>query len=752
MKFFLLLLLSAVVVCNSLTGQIDYDFLERKSKESDIVVIGIVSAKESFWSNDKKMIFTSNKITVYGKIKGNAPDEIEIITYGGEIEDKFQVWSHERTLNLNDKGYFFLRKDRAHFAKAQEYYLLNGENSFIPLPNRVSSTISGNEPALTDKVVEFGFDNIQVLPANKFSFDLLVRTNEAGAGVEFGYGEVLAKYSDLVFGTYVDANEKLEVEKETVISGPNFTLSTEDFSSDIFRTLISGGCNSTGSLLATGIPLTEVFQKLLSITIEIQDLTAIGTISLEEFQMDGNIFYYDPATGDCLPFDDIIYPNPIETGLVCEIMSFSSDLDPMHPDRAAAGTDNILTITGMNFGTTPGSVEFQNADVPGGPLVSTNIVDFTPASGGSWTMDQIKVKIPSAPLTAGTGVFQVRTSGSMVCPSPAPLEICYGVTTFRTNSTNEVRKIYLADYPNDGNDQFSFRLDAGLNDNPNARSTIEMAICNWNERTKIDWTIGDVYEGLSIAPADGVNYISLAPPGVFASNPSANMRTIVTGDRILACSDFSIIPPIRLNHTTDIDIAVREDLMLMNPPAPGGWNFNLMDDPATNQLDFYSIIQHELGHAHLLSHALPNNKKMYPFSQIGAIMRDIIDKDEMGGEYVLDISRNTLNIPNTDCPPAVGENETCAVSVKELQHLSDLRVSPNPFIDEIALYLSLKNLYKVEAQVYDLLGKNVASANFGKLIGEYSLTIPMEPWLSSGIYFLLIKIDDVSGVYKMIKL
>lgn len=54
MKFFLLLLLSAVVVCNSLTGQIDYDFLERKSKESDIVVIGTVSAKESFWSNDKK--------------------------------------------------------------------------------------------------------------------------------------------------------------------------------------------------------------------------------------------------------------------------------------------------------------------------------------------------------------------------------------------------------------------------------------------------------------------------------------------------------------------------------------------------------------------------------------------------------------------------------------------------------------------------------------------------------------------------
>ena len=58
----------------------------------------------------------------------------------------------------------------------------------------------------------------------------------------------------------------------------------------------------------------------------------------------------------------------------------------------------------------------------------------------------------------------------------------------------------------------------------------------------------------------------------------------------------------------------------------------------------------------------------------------------------------------------------------------------------------------MEAQVYDLLGKNVALANFGKLTGEYSLTIPMEPGLSSGIYFLLVKINDVSGVYKMIKL
>lgn len=749
MKFFLLLLLSSVVVCNSLTGQIDYDFLERKSKESDIVVIGIVSVKESFWSNDKKMIFTSNKITVYGKMKGNAPDEIEIITYGGEIEDKFQVWSHERTLNLNDKGYFFLRKDRAHFAKAQEYYLLNGENSFIPLPNRVSSTVSGNGPALTDKVVEFGFDNIQVLPENKFSFDLLVRTNEAGAGVEFGYGEVLAKYSDLVFGTYVDANERLEVEKETVISGPNFTLSTEDFSSDIFRTLISGGCNSTGSLLATGIPLTEAFQKLLSITIEIQDLTAIGTISLDEFQMDGNIFYFDPVTGDCLPFDDIIYPDPIETGLVCEIMSFSSDLDPMHPDRAAAGTDNILTITGMNFGTTPGSVEFQNADVPGGPLVSTNIVDFTPASGGSWTMGQIKVKVPSSPLAAGTGVFQVRTSESMVCPSPTPLEICYAATTFRT-SANEVRKIFLADYPEDGDGEFAFRLDSELDANMNAKSAIKSAICDWHRQTRIHWALGDGYSGESPS-VDNVNHIFLAPAGVFATNPGANMRTIIGGSRILACNDISTIPPIVKNHTTDIDIAVREDLTLMSPPAPGGWNFNSMIDPAIGQLDFYSVIQHELGHAHLLSHALPNDKKMYPSSMLGGVMRNISDKDGLGGNYILDASNNNLN---PVCPMTVGRSTACGTtSVNDAVFNNSIKLFPNPFNNEITLSFSLNSQHRVNLEIHDLLGDRIAHKDLGSLrSGKHSFNLFVDSNLSPGVYFLEIVIDGVSNGFKLLKL
>lgn len=751
MKKLLLLVLVTLVTIVSLDAQFDYDFLERKTQESDLAIIGKVVEKESFWNSKKTMIFTSNKINVLGKIKGETPDVIEIITYGGDIEDKFQIWSDERTLSSNSKGYFFLKEDKSGFAKSEHYYILNGERSFIPLPKKQTPDITPNNFVSTDKIIEFGFDNIQVQQVNELSFDILVKTNSAGVGLEFGYGDVLAHYSAEVFGFNVYDNDKLGVVKEVVLADPAYSLVTEDFAADVFRSIINGGCNSSSTAFTTGVPLTTEFQKLLAVTMEIEDLTALGTISLDEFQMNGNVNYYDPQTGNCLPFDSIIYPNPIETGMVCNITGFMSDLDAANPDRTAAGTDNILTITGMNFEGMPGAVEFQNADEPGGALVTTEAVDFDAAAGGSWADNQIQVKVPSAPITAGSGIFQIRTASGMVCISPAPLEICYAATTFRTGA-NEVRKIYLADHLDDGDGQFPFRLDAGLDGNADAVASIEMSICDWNAQTNIDWNIGAVYGGASPS-IDGENHIFLAPAGVFATNPGASMRTIIGGNRILTCNDFSEIPPINLNHTTDIDLAVRQDLNTMNPPAPGGWNFDPVAMPAADQLDFYSIMQHELGHAHLLGHALSDNKKMYPNSMLGDDMRNIIDKDALGGNYILDLSDAALNAPDAVCPTPVERNVMCAVSVEELQEISNLVIAPNPFSDKINLSLSLEDSYEVQAQLYDLRGQTIAFTNFGKLnSGEHQLTMSFDSSLSTGVYFLAVEINGISGVYKMIKL
>lgn len=738
----LLLLVLATFMVTQLHAQFDHDFLEHKANESDLVVIGKVIEKESFWNSNRTQIFTSNKIEILGRVKGDAPNVIEVITYGGEADSTYQVWLHELTIPQNAKGYFFLKQDRTGYAKSDQYYVLNGEDSFIPLPKKQTPDITSGNFSMTDKVIEFGFDNIQIQQVNELSFDILVKTNAAGVGLEFGYGDILAQYSSQVFGLNVNSNDRLDVFKEVVITDPAYSLLTEDFASDIFKTVISGGCDSITSSFSAGIPLTTEFQKLLAVTMEIQDLTALGTISLDEFQMDGNVHYYDPSTGNCLPFDDIIYPNPIETGLVCNITGFMSDLDPVNPDRTAAGTDNILTITGMNFEAMPGSVEFQNADdvVPPIVLASTHVVDFNATAGGSWGTQQIQVRVPSTPVTAGTGVFQVRTASGMVCVSPAPLEICYSAITFRTGA-NEVKKIYSADYP-DNNGQLEFRLEDDLQNNANALNSIETTICDWNAQTNVDWNLGAIYDnedlvtGDEMSPAvDNVNHIFMAPAGVFATNPGANMRTIITSDnRIQTCVDFTQNPPPNFNHTTDIDIAVRQDLNTMVPPVPAGWNFHPVNlpvndpvNPANNELDFYSIILHELGHAHILDHALVDaDKRMYPNTTVGETRRILHPKDGLGGNYILDISDAVLNNANTNCPTAVGRNGICAVPVIEVESVNDLKIFPNPFSTHMDIAFSLESANKVVITLYDLFGNKVLSNDSGLLFsGDHSLRIDL---------------------------
>lgn len=684
------------------------------------------------------------------------------MTNGGETEGQFQLWLHEPSLLKESKGYFFLVEDRSEMVKPYPVYRLNGNNSFISLPKKQTPAIL-NSLTSTDKIIEFGFDNVQIQQVNELSFDILVKTNQAGAGLEFGYGDVLAQYSNSVFGLNVYSNDKLNVIKEVVISNPAYSLITEDFTTDIFKTIISGGCDSNSSILSTGIPLTTEFQKLLAVTMEIQDLTALGTISLDEFQMDGNVNYFNPSTGECLPFDDIIYPNPIETGLVCNIMSFSSDFDDtpaVPPFTATAGTDNVLTIIGNNFEDMPGSVEFQNADEIGGALVSTHVVDFGP---GDWTAGQIQVKIPSAPLTAGSGIFQVRTFGGMVCPSPAPIEICYAAANFRSTVNNEAKKILFADYPDDDG-QFVFRLENDIDDNVMARNATQMAACDWNRATDVNWVLGDEFNnedamGNEMSPAiDNVNHIFMAPAVAFDGNPGANMRTIIGGeDRVLFCQIFPPFPPSDHFYTTDIDIAVRENLNEMVPPAPGGWNFDFMNPPGPAQVDFLSSMLHEMGHVHGLFHALGNEKQMYPVSNIGIPMQDIHPKDELGGEYILNLSDVILNDPNTDeCPdPVVTNPGLCPpLATNDLDKLIQVTIYPNPFISELTVKSSFDRSHKVKIVVHDIVGNEILKKDYGIVqAGEQVLNMTTSAQIPSGVYFLKVEIDSVSSsTFKIFKI
>jgi len=151
---------------------------------------------------------------------------------------------------------------------------------------------------------------------------------------------------------------------------------------------------------------------------------------------------------------------------------------------------------------------------------------------------------------------------------------------------------------------------------------------------------------------------------------------------------------------SEVDIVVREDLTTLNPPAVG-WNFDRSMQPGQNSglFDFYSVILHELGHAHMLKHVLPDTKIMYPFLVKEQVRRTISNDDADGGMEVLESSAELLNgtgIPNNSnfpaCPTFVSTQLNCSItSVGELNNIGEnVSVFPNPLNGNI-LYIVMEN-------------------------------------------------------------
>lgn len=345
----------------------------------------------------------------------------------------------------------------------------------------------------------------------------------------------------------------------------------------------------------------------------------------------------------------------------------------------------------------------------------------------------------------------------------AQIQSRYAAANFRSTVTNEAKKILFADYPDDDG-QFVFRLENDIDDNVMARNATQMAACDWNRATDVNWVLGDEYNnedgaGIEMSPdIDNVNHIFMAPAAAFMGNPGANMRTVLGGeDRIMFCQIFPPFPPSDHFYTTDIDIAVRENLNEMIPPAPGGWNFDFMNPPGPTQVDFLTSILHEMGHVHGLFHALGNEKQMYPVSNIGIPMRDIHPKDELGGEYILNLSDVILNDPNTDeCPNPVATNPGLCppLAVNDLKDRIEVTIFPNPFIAELTVKSLFERPHKVKISIHDIIGNVILQKDFGRVqAGEQVLNIAFLPQTPSGVYFLKVEIDAVSSsTFKIFKI
>lgn len=291
-KTLLTLVLNFTVLICAIAQINDQEKFNSLKEKADIVVFGTVAETESFRVENTSMIFTKNKVKVHGKIKGNGLGEyIDVVTNGGRVENVQQNWSHFLQIGKGDKGYFFLQQLPGEPIARGTINKFIGLDGFIPM---LGGKTAGGEEFRTaaDTIIEFVYDNIVLEEPNFLKFDVLIRTNVEG--LEFGHGELYIKYPNQVFGTSVVANDNIEVNKGDVINTLRYSLAIADEDIDVFEAAINGGCIQPSNLSQSGIPLTTEFQRFLKVKLAIQDFTALGSLTMEEVKMEGNIYYFNP--------------------------------------------------------------------------------------------------------------------------------------------------------------------------------------------------------------------------------------------------------------------------------------------------------------------------------------------------------------------------------------------------------------------------------------------------------------------------
>ncbi len=277
------------------------------------------------------------------------------------------------------------------------------------------------------------------------------------------------------------------------------------------------------------------------------------------------------------------------------------------PSAVTAGTSTgidaspagVLTISGTGFGASQGAgyVQFRNADNPGADT-APNYTKPLASDYLSWSDTQIKVRVPSYSTTgnaAGTGNFQVFENGGASATSPSALTVTYNVLTVGYNNTAGVQTYRVHLVNTDGNGGYTLHYSPSFAATPgaaaaDAQAAFEMALQTWRCTTSMNRTMGAT-TSIDVAKSDGLNVVRFA-----TANELTTGVLGVTNSYYGGCGASSTSVTNWLLTETDYTYAP--------VPYPGyTWNFTT-NAPTSTQLDFQSVVLHELGHGEQLGHII----------------------------------------------------------------------------------------------------------------------------------------------------
>jgi len=382
---------------------------------------------------------------------------------------------------------------------------------------------------------------------------------------------------------------------------------------------------------------------------------------------------------------------------------FAAAIDPIFhisPTSLAGGIGSVLTINGTGFGATQGTkvIWFRNADNPSF-IVNSNLLTVV-----SWSDTEIKVIIPGKyNFVAGSGkIVLSETNSPPLIYSQEYLTIPYSI--METNGG-----VSLRHYNQNSTGGMSFKLNTVFDANTDAKNRFIQALDYWSCSTNINWIVDGTTTTSGFNSNDNENvvfYSSSLDAGVLAqcSTGFFSCGTIIS-----------------------LDIAVKSTIT---------WNYTL-NSPQSNEVDFLSVILHELGHGRALNH-INNNQRMMFYAIGSGQMKRVIHQDEAdAGLFVQNLSQNF---------PTCGYNAmtagTCLNLSNENFQSIDVDFYPNPTHDFVTID-SLVDTIKV----YNSLGQEVVTKSYHE---QNQTKVDLSSY-SNGIYFIKISTVEFEKTIKIIK-
>lgn len=794
LQILVVLFFGTLYLIPSATAQLSKISLSEKIKNSSLIVEGRVCNSQSYFGRAGE-IYTNHEVEIWKTLKGSVPTEttVTIVTKGGVVEDLKETWTHQLSLNNDDKGIFFLthtkyptnENDRFESPFYEVYSSLQGFLKYhriygISVATEPFRTYS-NIPELIDRIkgseiepsimnepdkencLVYSFDIAEPPNLSTVAIDILAHVT---AGNQKLYkSSIVIKYDTSYWGNNIVSNNIVSAVEGVISADDDYSLSLTDFASNIIKLSV----NATGSNPEL-VTLTSQKTQLATLIIPIENLpeTLDFDFALEIMEQENE--HFDDETGKGQPFRCI----KLEDGRLL----VDPDISEFSPDTVAAGVRDLslnvpplpgkITIYGSGFGEMGVDfdsselgddyrVEFKHAAVgPTGNWVSPGVRnDYV-----YWTDDSIQVYVPSIgefegnndieqDNYCGTGLFRVVSGKNFLGIlrtdlSPGVLTVKYAVKNAVTSSganpplvsiRGKILNFFNGGIPFFYNSNFPVA----------ARQDIEWAISEWRCKTGVNMQIHNQAD----IPASAQTYACEIkwedlPAGVNTSTGAYVAFT--TG----ATSCFS------MGDTMAVHSRHRFNTLTVNKNL----NWHMGPDTiqlAFNQKDLRSTLLHEIGHSHYINHSLDDAELMY-FSpeQNSDYYRTITEDACLAGLHISSFSTTEVPTINCDGSPAMQQisEEDCQLlftnsNVNIIESYA-AKLYPSPADEYLTLELEKPLSSIATLSVINQLGQRIYLTNLAS--GSVVRTIDVST-LRPGTYYLLVELpNDKLFTKKFIKI